>query len=159
MSTVTFTGTSGSLSHSASLALTVVAATTTNAPECRLSLLQRCAGTVNPVKHYDYKWSMRPSRKVGFHTVDRQWDAEPLYLSNVIIGRAVPQCPVCARRWQRLRLRRRYWRTDLENFRNRNNETTSDNHGCSQISPEIGISATPVIDRKQGANGTIFVVG
>jgi hypothetical protein len=37
-------------------------------------------------------------------------------------------------------------------------ETTSDTRGCSQVTPEIGITATPVIDRNLGSNGTIFVV-
>lgn len=38
------------------------------------------------------------------------------------------------------------------------NEAPSDNHGCSQISPQIGITSTPVIDRKSGPHGTIYVV-
>jgi hypothetical protein len=40
-------------------------------------------------------------------------------------------------------------------------ETPSDNRGCDQVTPEIGVTATPVIDRSNGANGTngtIYVV-
>ena len=38
-------------------------------------------------------------------------------------------------------------------------EATSDDHNCnSQISPEIGVTATPVIDRSVGPHGTIYVV-
>jgi hypothetical protein len=37
-------------------------------------------------------------------------------------------------------------------------ETPSDDHGCSQVTPEIGATATPVIDPKAGPNGTIYVV-
>jgi hypothetical protein len=37
-------------------------------------------------------------------------------------------------------------------------ETTSDDHGCSQVTPEIGITATPAIDLQMGPQGTIFLV-
>jgi hypothetical protein len=37
-------------------------------------------------------------------------------------------------------------------------ETTSDTRGCSQVTPEIGITATPVIDRSRGPHGAIYVV-
>jgi len=37
-------------------------------------------------------------------------------------------------------------------------ETTSDTRGCSQVTPEIGITATPAIDRSRGPNGVIYVV-
>jgi len=32
-------------------------------------------------------------------------------------------------------------------------ETTSDDHGCSQITPEIGVTSTPVLDRNAGRTG------
>ena len=37
-------------------------------------------------------------------------------------------------------------------------EGTSDNRGCGQVAPEIGITATPVIDRVAGAHGTLYAV-
>jgi PQQ enzyme repeat len=37
-------------------------------------------------------------------------------------------------------------------------ETTSDDRNCGQVTPEIGITATPVIDLAGGPHGTIYVV-
>jgi hypothetical protein len=37
-------------------------------------------------------------------------------------------------------------------------ESTSDQRGCDQVTPEIGVTATPVIDRDAGAHGVIYVV-
>jgi hypothetical protein len=37
-------------------------------------------------------------------------------------------------------------------------ETPSDTHGCSQVTPQIGITSTPVIDRGAGPNGTVYIV-
>jgi hypothetical protein len=37
-------------------------------------------------------------------------------------------------------------------------ETPSDDRGCSQVAPQIGITSTPVISRPTGSNGVIYAV-
>jgi hypothetical protein len=37
-------------------------------------------------------------------------------------------------------------------------ETPSDNRGCGQVTPQIGITSTPVIDRGSGPHGTVYIV-
>ncbi len=37
-------------------------------------------------------------------------------------------------------------------------ESPSDDHGCGQVTPEIGITATPVIDLTAGSHGTIYLL-
>jgi outer membrane protein assembly factor BamB len=37
-------------------------------------------------------------------------------------------------------------------------ETPSDNRGCGQVIPTIGVTSTPVIDRQRGPHGTIYAV-
>src|SRR5215469_13760609 len=38
------------------------------------------------------------------------------------------------------------------------NEIPSDDHGCSQVTPEIGITATPAIDLQAGPTGMIYAI-
>ena len=37
-------------------------------------------------------------------------------------------------------------------------ETSSDDRGCGQVTPEIGVTATPLIDPQSGPHGTIYLV-
>lgn len=92
--------------------------------------------------------------------VDGKVDAEPLYLAGLTIGGTPHNVVYAASEHDSVfafdaDTGAQLWKTSILGA----NETTSDDHGCGQISPEIGITATPVIDRKAGPRGAIFVVG
>lgn len=160
--TVTVNGVSGALSHFANLSLEVKAAppppppppppptgvdVTTyhfdssrdglNAQETNLTLANVNASSFG---------------KVGFLSTDGKVDGQPLYLSQLTINGATHNVlyavtehdsvyafdiDSAAVLWQKSVLG--------------TNETPSDDHGCGQITPEIGITNTPVIDRSKGA--------
>jgi outer membrane protein assembly factor BamB len=92
--------------------------------------------------------------------VDGHVDAQPLYLSGLTIAGQSHNVVYVATEHDSVYsfdadTGTQLWKTSVLG----SGETTSDDHGCEQITPEIGITSTPVIDRKAGPNGTIFVVG
>jgi hypothetical protein len=161
-STVTFAGTSGNLSHSAQLALTVQAAPMTNAPDVTTYHYDVARDGLNANETILTQSNVNSTQfgKIGFDAVDSKVDAQPLYLANVIIGGKFHNVLYVATEHDSVYAfdadsGAQLWKTSILGT----GETTSDDHGCSQITPEIGITSTPVIDRKQGPNGTIFTVG
>ena len=160
---VIFTGTSGSLVHSASLALTVQPpATTTHAPDVATYHNDLARDGLNAQETILTPANVNSTQfgKIGFDTVDGKVDAEPLYLANVIAGGQLRNVLYVATEHDSV-----YafdadtgvplWKTSILAA----GEIPSDDHGCGQITPEIGITSTPVIDRKQGTNGTLFTIG
>ncbi len=98
--------------------------------------------------------------KLGFYPVDGLVDAEPLYASNVAVpSNGTHNVLVVATEHDSVYAfdadsGATLWQVSML----KTGETTSDNRGCSQVTPEIGVTSTPVIDRNQGPNGTIYVV-
>jgi outer membrane protein assembly factor BamB len=91
--------------------------------------------------------------------VDAKVDAEPLYLSQLSIAGTAHDTVFVATENDSVYAfdadtGATLWHVSLT----ASGETASDDHSCSQISPAIGVTSTPVIDRSAGPNGTIFVV-
>jgi hypothetical protein len=92
--------------------------------------------------------------------VDGKVDAQPLYVQNITIpGQGVHNVLYVGTEHGSL------YAFDADTFAQLKkvtllgaNETPSDDHGCSQVTPEIGITATPAIDLQVGANGTIYAI-
>lgn len=98
--------------------------------------------------------------KVGFFPVDGKVDAQALYLSQVKIENqgvhnvlfvVTEHASVYAFDADNGSV---LWRRSLLG----RGETPSDDLSCAQVSPEIGITSTPVIDRSRGPNGTLYAV-
>lgn len=157
-STVSVTGQSGMLSHSGSIALTIAAPsgqdavtyhmdtarTGLNAKETKLTLANVRSTTFG---------------KLNVLAADGKVDAEPLYLSGVTIKGAMHNVLYVVTEHDSVYAfdaddGTQLWKVSALG----SGEIPSDDHNCNQIQPEIGITSTPVIDRKKGTNGTMFVV-
>jgi len=159
---IVFTGTSGSLKHTVSVELTVTTSVTTTLYD-------------STTYHYDVardglnanETTLTPANVkattfglLRVLPVDGNVDAEAVYLANLTAGGKMRNVVYAATENDSLYAfdadtGEQIWKHSVLGA----NETPSDDHGCGQISPEIGITSTPVIDRKAGPNGTIFVVG
>ena len=98
--------------------------------------------------------------KLGFYPVDGLVDAEPLYASTVAVpSNGTHNVLVVATEHDSVYAfdadsGATLWHVSML----KTGETTSDNRGCGQVTPEIGVTSTPVIDRTQGPNGVIYIV-
>jgi Immunoglobulin I-set domain len=98
--------------------------------------------------------------KIGFLTVDGLVDAEPLYVSSLTVSGAARNVVFVvtehgsAYAFDADNLGAPLWQVSALGV----GETSSDDRGCSQVSPEIGITSTPVIDPHAGAHGVIYLV-
>jgi len=100
--------------------------------------------------------------KIGFLSTDGKVDAQPLYLADVpipgqgnhnVLYLATEHDSVYAFDADTQAL---LWQSTALGA----GESSSDDRQCSEaVTPEIGISSTPVIDRNRGPNGALYVVG
>jgi hypothetical protein len=92
-------------------------------------------------------------------SVDGLVDAQPLYVSAVSISGTAHNVLIVATEHGSIYAfdadtGKQYWQiTTLAS-----GENTSDDRGCDQVVPEIGITATPVISRPKGSNGVLYAV-
>jgi hypothetical protein len=158
---VSFTATAGSLSHTGTAALTVQSATQSVAPDVTTYHYNVRRDGVNAQETILTPANVNVSTfgRLDFLTVDGKVDAQPLFLANLTVGGALHNTLFVATEhgsvyafdadtgavlWQKSVIPA--------------GEVPSDDHGCNQITSEIGITSTPVIDRGYGSHGGLFAV-
>lgn len=159
-STVTFTGTSGALSSNTLLTLTVqtqgVADVTTYHYDNTRQGLNAGETILTPANVNSTTFG-----KVGLYATDGMVDAQPLFAANVAVNATTTENLVFVATENdsvyafSAASGAQVWKTSVLGT----GEQPSDDHGCGQITPNIGITSTPVIDRSYGTHGAIFVVG
>jgi hypothetical protein len=97
--------------------------------------------------------------KLAVFSVDGKVDGEPLYLSGLSVAGSKHNVLFVVTEHDSVYAMDAdsgsvLWKVSML----RSGETTSDARSCSQVVPEIGITATPVINRSAGPHGTIYVV-
>ena len=90
---------------------------------------------------------------------DGKVDAEPLYVSNLTMSTGTHNVVFVATEHDSVYAYDAdtgalLWKVSML----KPGETRSDDRNCSQVTPEIGVTATPVIDRLSGTHGTIYAV-
>jgi hypothetical protein len=98
--------------------------------------------------------------KIATLSVTGRVDAQPLYVSNVTVpGSGTHNLLIVATEHGTVyAFDTTTWAIVWQKSMLATGESPSDDRGCSQVSPEIGVTATPVIDRSRGSNGVIYVV-
>jgi hypothetical protein len=151
--TVTFTGTSGALLHTATVALTVQP---TPVPDVTTYHFDNARDGLNAQETVLTPANVNSTTfgKVGFFSADGKVDAQPLYVAGLNVNGTATNVLYIATEHGSLYVFNAdaptappLWKTPLLGA----GEAPSDDHGCGQISPEIGITSTPVIDRAKGA--------
>ncbi len=91
-------------------------------------------------------------------SVDGQVDAEPLYVPALSINSATHNVVYVVTENDTLYAFDADTGTQLWSQSVADGENPSDDRGCGQVSPEIGVTSTPVIDLASGPHGTIYLV-
>lgn len=97
--------------------------------------------------------------KVAFLPADGKVDAQPLFITNQSIGGAAHDIVYVATEHDSVyaydaNSYARLWQVSLLG----SGETPSDDRGCQDFTPEIGVTSTPIIDRNRGTAGALYVV-